>query len=92
MDSLKQKFTFSQPSLVGNSQDKSVNSKFNFGQYLQPQPPSLSIESRIPEKPVKPEKPEKQVLSKEELIKNYQQRRRQEYWCNVYQVKSFTEV
>ena len=77
---LKHKFTFSQ---ADSQQDKSVNSKFNFGQYLQPQAtPTESLPEKPQEKP-----PQKQVLSKEELIKSYQQRRRQEYWCNVYQVK-----
>ena len=31
-------------------------------------------------------------VSKTDLIKNYQRKRREEFWCNIYKVKTFEQV
>ncbi len=62
----------------------SVDSKFNFNIYLQPG------QCETPKTPVTVKhNPATKVVSKEELIKNYKQRKYEEFWCQVYQVKSY---
>lgn len=62
----------------------SVETKFNFNIYLQPG------QSETPKTPITVKhNPAKKVVSKEELIKNYKQRKTEEFWCQAYQLKTY---